>query len=93
MEDLGVLSRALKEKFGGKIVDVIVFGSYVRGDHGEESDIDILVVVNDEKIERDVRKTIYSFIPKFGRLISVKVVEKNVFDIMKNFSFMRTVIK
>lgn len=32
--------------FNDKLRDVILFGSYARGDFDEESDIDILVVVN-----------------------------------------------
>ena len=46
-EKLMELSRKLKEEFKDKIEEVIVFGSYVRGDFREDSDIDILIVVNE----------------------------------------------
>lgn len=35
-----------KDIFKDKLTDVILFGSYARGDFDEESDIDILVVAN-----------------------------------------------
>ena len=86
-EKLVGLSRRLKERFGDKIEDVIVFGSYARGDFSEDSDIDTLIVVNDDKIEDDVRKIAYSFIPEIGRLISVKVIDKDTFESMKRMKF------
>jgi len=84
-EKLMELSRKLKKEF--KVEEVIVFGSYARGDFKEDSDIDILIVVNDEKIENDVRKVAYSFIPEIGRLISVKVIDKKTFENMKRMKF------
>jgi len=95
IDELVDLSGKLKEKFKDKIERIIIFGSYVRGDYDKESDIDILVIVNDEKIEKDVRKVAYSFIPKVGRLISVKVIEKKLFDAMRKekFSFIRSIEK
>lgn len=35
-----------KDIFKDKLTDVILFGSYARGDFDEESDIDILIVAN-----------------------------------------------
>jgi len=40
-----VISRS-KEIFKEKLTDIILFGSYARGDYDNESDIDILVVAN-----------------------------------------------
>jgi len=45
------------------------------------------VVLNDEKIERDVRKVAYSFIPKIKRLISVKVIGENTYNAMMRMNF------
>jgi len=87
IKELINLSKKLKEEFGDKIIDVMVFGSYVRGDYTGGSDIDILVIVNDEKIERDVRKVAYSFIPKIKRLISVKVIGESTFNAMRRMNF------
>jgi predicted nucleotidyltransferase len=35
----------LREKYAGEVVLVVLFGSKVRGDFDEESDLDVLVVV------------------------------------------------
>lgn len=86
--------KKLREKFGDSIVKVILFGSYARGDYSAESDIDLLVVVKDDRdIEDDVRKIIYSFIPVVGRLISVKIIKAENYAKMKeiNYSFIQSV--
>lgn len=35
-----------KEIFGGKLVDVILYGSYARGDYDDESDIDVMILAD-----------------------------------------------
>lgn len=45
------ISTAVKEKYPQKIVSVIAFGSKVRGDHGEGSDFDVLVIVKEPSTE------------------------------------------
>jgi len=37
--------RLLDARFGARLVDMRVFGSYARGDAGEESDLDVAVVI------------------------------------------------
>lgn len=36
---------ALDARFGSRLKEVVLFGSYARGDADEESDVDVLVVV------------------------------------------------
>ena len=86
-DKLSNLSKKLKEEFKDKIENIILFGSYARGNYSENSDIDILVIVDDDRIEKEVRRVAYSFIPDVGRLISVKVIEKNAFKTMKKMGF------
>jgi len=92
-EILNEIPNKLKEKFGDKVKEIILFGSYVRGDYQEHSDIDILVIVEDDRIEKDVRRVVYSFIPRVGRLISVKVIKSDVYGAMKKMklSFIQSV--
>ena len=40
------LSQFCAELFGERLKTVILFGSYARGDYDEESDIDVMVVVD-----------------------------------------------
>ena len=50
------LKKDLKAAMGGKIGDLILFGSYSRGDNTEYSDIDLLVLVNDRLSRDETRK-------------------------------------
>jgi predicted nucleotidyltransferase len=40
----------MQELYGERLSKIILYGSYARGDFHEESDIDFLVVLNDEEI-------------------------------------------
>jgi len=90
---LNEISNKLKEKFGDKVKKIVLFGSYARGDYQEHSDIDILIIVEDDRIEKDVRRVVYSFIPKVDRPISVKVIKSDVYGAMKKMklSFIQSV--
>ena len=46
------LKKDLKAALGEKIGDLILFGSYSRGDYTEYSDIDLLILVN-SRLSRD----------------------------------------
>ncbi|GAB3490870.1 nucleotidyltransferase domain-containing protein [Spirosoma knui] len=52
------VKQALMELYGDRLAQVILYGSYARGDFHAESDVDYLVVLNDDKMEagREIRK-------------------------------------
>jgi predicted nucleotidyltransferase len=39
-------AQKLKDAYGERLVDVVIFGSWARGDAHEESDVDLLVVLD-----------------------------------------------
>jgi len=43
---LEVFVGSVKKEIGNKLSDVILFGSYARGDYDEESDVDVAVIVD-----------------------------------------------
>lgn len=43
---LGLFAVKAREVFGEKLNDVILFGSYARGDYHEDSDIDIMLIAD-----------------------------------------------
>jgi len=48
-----------------KFIDLILFGSYVRGDYSEDSDIDVLLMVK-EKLSRDEKDKIAKLLAHFS---------------------------
>lgn len=42
---------ALQALYGDRLNGVVLFGSYARGDYDEESDIDLMVLLNDERVD------------------------------------------
>ena len=53
------LSKTQKEfrrMFGDSLVSVILYGSYARGDFNEESDVDVAVIVDDERENLQARR-------------------------------------
>ena len=45
------VSRRIQELLGGSLRDIILFGSYARGDYDNESDIDIMVLADIKESE------------------------------------------
>ena len=41
----------LKRRLGNEVIDIVLFGSKIRGDFNEESDIDIFVLVREKTPE------------------------------------------
>jgi len=50
------LKKDLKAAMGDKIGDLILFGSYSRGDNTEFSDVDLLILVNSRLTRDETRK-------------------------------------
>jgi predicted nucleotidyltransferase len=74
--------RSVEKLYGQKLKSIILYGSWARGDHREESDIDLLVVLKGtitpgKEIDRMI-DIITEINLKYGILISVyPVSEKN----------------
>ena len=43
------VGRIYRSVYGGQLVKIFLYGSYARGDYGEESDIDIVALVRGER--------------------------------------------
>lgn len=54
IEAVEEFSDKLQEKLGDKVKVVAVWGSVPKGEHGYESDIDTLVILDDTKLKKDV---------------------------------------
>lgn len=64
------------------VTDVILFGSIARGEPSEESDVDLLILVESAEswvIRQRLYDLVYPIIPVFGVDISLIVIEKKHF--------------
>jgi len=70
--------------YGGKIKKVILYGSYVRGNATRDSDIDILVLVDESLNPFEVRESLsdllFDILLEEGELISVIAVPEHFFE-------------
>ena len=74
----------LIKMYGERIKKVILYGSYVRGEATSDSDIDILVLVDQSLNPFEARESIsdllFDILLEEGELISVIAVPENLFE-------------
>lgn len=61
--------------------EIILYGSYARGDFNMESDIDVLILLHKEKVtytdEKRISYPLYELEVKAGKIISPLILEKD----------------
>lgn len=67
--------QELQKLYGDRLADLVLFGSYARGDYDDESDIDLMVLLNDDEIStfteiRRISPLTSDFILKYSYAIS-----------------------
>ena len=71
-------------KYGDKIKEIILYGSHARGEATKDSDIDLLVLVDDSVNPSDVRRSLsdllFDILLEKGELVSVVVLPKTFFE-------------
>lgn len=88
------VEESLKHLFENKLANIFLYGSYARDDFDEESDIDIIALVeemgekelkkyNEEIIELEIDLTI-----KYGIMPSIMVESKEYFMTHQNIEFL-----
>lgn len=79
---LDELRRKLRDRFGDELRDVVLFGSYARGEAGADSDVDVLVVL--DHAEWAHRRTVIDAATDLGLehdlLISPTVVDRATYE-------------
>ncbi|NJF26083.1 nucleotidyltransferase domain-containing protein [Thermococcus sp. Bubb.Bath] len=81
--------QRLKDKFYNRIDGIYLFGSYVRGNYDEESDIDILIV--GELTLDGVMDDVFEVLLKYGVLLNVIVELPGQFEKWKESSFHKAI--
>ncbi len=87
--------RRIKEKYGEKIEEAILFGSYARGDYTGGSDIDIIVITDKEdfRLRRDIIGMTSDIFLKEKFDISVKVISRGDFEEHRGAGFIKNVLR
>lgn len=77
----------LRRNFKDRIVDVFLFGSVARGEHDEESDMDILVIVKngDTRFREEVSMVSYDAMLNNDVVMSALVMDRGVFEWHKKY--------
>lgn len=86
---LNLATKEIRCIFGEKLCEIILFGSYARGDFDQESDIDIIVLVDMPDIELNnyisvVTDATYDLDLKYNVLLSIILKDINQFNRWKN---------
>jgi len=74
------------------IKNIILFGSVARGEDTEESDIDILIIAdNEEELEDYVSEEVINVLLSKKQYISAHIMSQQHYNKTKNFSFLKNV--
>lgn len=76
------LESKLKQLFGDKLCKIILYGSYASGNYDNESDVDILVIINDNnfrKYNKDLSLIELELFNRFGFLFSIITENEDYF--------------
>jgi len=78
------IRNELKERYESKVLQIILYGSYARGEGTSESDVDFLVVADDSldpwEVRRSLDDVLLDILLRDGRLVSVLVVPKSLYE-------------
>jgi uncharacterized protein len=89
------LKERLVSELGDKLDSLILFGSVARGDYGRESDIDILVILEDKKLEDKASDIRYDVDIKNGTVTTFFMCSSREIEkiIQQGFPFINNVLK
>ena len=81
-----------KAHYGNRLAKIILFGSYARGEAHDESDVDLLVVLNDEEVkthqEKDsISEMLWRLFLKYLIDISVIPTTRNRYEHSEEYLF------
>ncbi|MBN1148613.1 MAG: nucleotidyltransferase domain-containing protein [Anaerolineales bacterium] len=85
----------LQQSISNKIVTVALFGSKARGDSQPDSDLDVLVILNqeDRELRRSILKQAARISLNYDVLLSPRIIGMERWKEMRGFSLYRNIIQ
>lgn len=77
------LKKDLKDYFGARLNRVYLYGSYARGDYNDDSNVDIMVLLNDKPVwedEKYVSRLTFEYMYNHNVLFTIMLQLKNNFE-------------
>jgi uncharacterized protein len=89
------LKERLVKALGEKLDSLVLYGSVARGDYGRESDIDILIILEDKKLEDMASDIRYDIDVKNGTVTTFFLCMRPEIEkiIQQGFPFITNVLK
>jgi len=86
--------RRASQEYGDRIRSITLFGSVARGTASVDSDIDLLVVIDEEdfRLRRELVGLSFDILLETGGDLSVKVLSDQDFEMHKSYSFLKNVL-
>ena len=79
------IMHILQQSLGDNLIRIVLYGSYARGDYNNFSDIDIFILVNNEKIElnrilRQISDSLFELDLKYNITINPLIENIDIFN-------------
>jgi predicted nucleotidyltransferase len=95
MELAIAFSRKARARYGKQIEEIILYGSVARGEDGEDSDIDLLVITRERipHIQRDISGLAFDSGFEFSEKLSAQAYSRSYIEEHRDLAFFHNIME